>query len=136
MTIPARYVLDTNIITAILRKETRATSRLSRALASNAEFLICPVVFYETYRGLLHRDAKDQLDFFLEYVATFTWEDLRRQDWQAAAHLWSRLRAQGQQGQDADLLIGAYAARRGAVLVTDNEKHFALTDVPVENWRR
>ncbi len=57
----ARYVLDTNILTALLRYETKTVEHAAHAATLNAKFLLCPVVFYEALRGLLHRDAKNQL---------------------------------------------------------------------------
>ena len=133
----ARYVLDTNILTALLRKEETATWRVQQALHANAEFLMCPVVFYEVYRGLLHRDARRQQGFFLQFTASFTWDDLAREDWEEAAQLWASLRRGGRPIEDdADLLIGTFAARRNAIVVTDNIKHFTPLGVPVENWRR
>ena len=74
----AKYVLDANILTAILRKDRTATERMNRALQSNAEFVMCPVVFFEVYRGLLHKDARKQLGFMLLYFDTYTWDDLKR----------------------------------------------------------
>jgi tRNA(fMet)-specific endonuclease VapC len=132
---PTRYVLDTNIFTAILRKEPKAVEQAEKALATNAEFLLCPVVFYEVYRGLLHRDAKRQLGFYLQFVTDLTWDDLDREDWRAAAQRWADLRRGGYSVGDADLLIGTYAARRNAIVVTDNTKDFIPLGVPVENWR-
>jgi tRNA(fMet)-specific endonuclease VapC len=132
---PPCYVLDTNIFTAILRKEPKAVEQAEKALATNAEFLLCPVVFYEVYRGLLHRDAKRQLSFYLQFVTGFTWDDLDREDWRAAAQRWADLRRGGYSVDDADLLIGTYAARRNAIVVTDNTKDFIPLGVPVENWR-
>jgi tRNA(fMet)-specific endonuclease VapC len=132
---PTRYVLDTNIFTAILRKEPKAVEQAEKALATNAEFLLCPVVFYEVYRGLLHRDAKRQLSFYLQFVAGLTWDDLDREDWRAAAQRWADMRRGGYSVGDADLLIGTYAARRNAIVVTDNTKDFLPLGVPVENWR-
>jgi tRNA(fMet)-specific endonuclease VapC len=132
----SRYVLDSNIITAILQKEQVIAAQIAVALRSNAEFLICPVVFYEVYRGLLYRDAKKQLPFFLQYVSTCTWEDITQDDWKAAAQRWAEVRGRGYQTRDADLLIAIYADRRGAVVVTDNFKHFDPLGVQLESWRR
>lgn len=132
----SRYVFDSNIITAILRKEQTTVERVAAALQSNAEFLLCPVVFYEVYRGLLHKDARKQRPFFLQYVNTFTWEDITRDDWEAAAQRWAKVRSQGYQSRDADLLVAVYAERRGATVVTDNVQHFAPLGVSFENWRR
>ncbi len=132
-----RYVLDTNIITALLRKEKMTAERVQQALLASAEFMMCPVIFYELYRGLLYRDAKRQQGFFLKLAANFTWDDLTREDWDQAAQLWASLRRSGRSiGDDADLLIGTFATRRNAVVVTDNVNDFASLGVPVENWRR
>jgi tRNA(fMet)-specific endonuclease VapC len=130
------YLLDTNIFTAILRNESIVMTRVAETLAVNSEFLLCPVVFYEVYRGLLHRDARRQLSFFLSYITTFTHSDFASDDWQQAAQLWAELRGKGQQISDADLLIGAYALRRQAIIVTDNEKDFIPFGVTTENWRK
>lgn len=131
----ARYVFDTNIFTAILRQEPLIAQRLAKVDAA-AEFLLCPLVFYEVQRGLLHRDAKRQLAFFMSYAATFIWDDFNQTDWRQAAQVWAELRRQGRLVEDPDLLIGVYAAQRQAVVITDNEKDFALLGIPTENWRR
>ena len=129
-----RYVLDTNIVTALLRYEAKSIEHTARAAAANAEFLLCPVVFYEALRGLLHRDAHRQRQRLLAYAATFIWDDFTRADWEKAAELWATLRGQGLQVSDADLLIGVYARQRQAIVVTANEKHFVPLGVQTENW--
>ena len=129
-----RYVLDTNILTALLRYETKSVEYTARAAAANAEILLCPVVFYEALRGLLHRDAQKQKQHLLDYAAAFIWEDFDRTDWEKAAELWAALRSQGMQVGDADLLIGVYAIQRQAVVITANEKHFLPLGVQTENW--
>jgi len=135
-----RYVLDTNIISAILRKEPGVIHHVSSALLANAEFLLCPVVFYEILRGLERRDAKKQRTYFLQFVETFTWDDFTKLDWQLAAQTYALALAQGESPSDADLLIGTFAAQRDATIITDNEKHFAplvtLLNLPIQNWRR
>lgn len=133
---PQRYVIDANILGALLKREPLTVRRMAAALNRSAELVMCPVVFYEVLRGLLHRDVRRQLEFFRTYSDTLTWEDLDRADWEYAASLWADLRTQGRPIDDADLLIGAYAARRKAVVVTDNTEHFAPLGVTVENWRR
>ena len=130
----ARYVLDANILTAILKRDPVATGRVNSALQSNAEFVMCPVVFYEIYRGLLHKDARKQLGFLLRYIGAYTWDDLKRPDWEQAAELWAKLRRKGVTASDADLLIAAYAIQRRATVVTDNTDHFLPLGTPAENW--
>ena len=129
------YVLDANLIAAILRQDAGAVIRVQKALRDNVQLILCPVVFYEVYRGLLHRDARKQLEFFLNLAATLTWDELTRVDWETAAHLWANLRRSGRALSDADILIGAYARRHGAVVVTRNARHFGYLGVAIENWR-
>jgi tRNA(fMet)-specific endonuclease VapC len=133
---PGRYLLDTNILSGLLRSEPGLVARIDQAAADQAEFLLCPLVFYEIVRGLHHRDAKMQLQLFLEYVKGFTWDDFNQADWQQAASLWADLRRQGRQISDADLLIGVYALQRQAAIITDNQKDFENLGVTIENWRR
>ncbi len=133
---PKKYVLDTNIISSILRLEDKVMNRVAETLVDEAELLLCPVVFYEVYRGLQYRDAKKQLARFLEYVSVLSWDDYTPSDWQLAGQLWAELRRGGYQIADNDLLIGVYAQQRNAIVVTDNEKHFAKIEVTIENWRR
>jgi|GEM_PF-3568788 len=102
----ARYILDTNILTAILKRDPVATVRVNLALQANAEFVMCPVVFYEIRRGLLHKDARKQLGFLLRYVSTYTWDDLKRTDWEQAAELWAEC---------GDLCGRAHASRRNRI---------------------
>ena len=130
----ARYVLDTNILTALLRHETKSVEHTARAATANAEILLCPVVFYEALRGLLHRNAQKQKQRLLDYAAAFIWEEFDRADWEKAAELWAALRSQGMQVSDADLLIGVYAMQRQAEVITANEKHFVPLGVQTENW--
>jgi tRNA(fMet)-specific endonuclease VapC len=132
----SRYVLDSNIFAALMRYEPIAVDRASKAAEAGSEFTICPVVYYEVLRGLYQKDAKRQLQLFLSYTKTMIWDNLNKADWERAARLWADLRRKGKQVAEADLLIGVYASQRQAILVTDNEKHFAPTGVVVENWRR
>jgi predicted nucleic acid-binding protein len=131
-----RYVLDANIWTALLKREVATIGRVREALSANAELVVCPVAFYEIYRGLESRDALRQMQAFLSYVAAFAWDDYTRADWEAAGRLWATARRLGHVVADADLLIAAYAQRRNAVVVTDNVGHFSPLGIPVQNWRR
>ncbi len=47
------YLLDTNVLTGILKKDARIVNRLTEVLAADAQLILSPVVFYEIQRGLL-----------------------------------------------------------------------------------
>jgi tRNA(fMet)-specific endonuclease VapC len=128
------YILDTNIISLILRNEALVRARLSEALTPTNTILGCPVVWYEVRRGLIARDAKRQIGTFERVFAAFGWQDFNQADWSLATDLWAKRRAAGSPISDADLLIGAYVSNRGATLVTDNEKDFLGLGITIENW--
>jgi predicted nucleic acid-binding protein len=52
------YLLDTNIISLLLRRDPVVEQRLESAFAADATIILSPIVFYETKRGLWKRDAK------------------------------------------------------------------------------
>ncbi|MEM7034670.1 MAG: PIN domain-containing protein [Chloroflexota bacterium] len=128
-------MLDTNTISDILRRRSVALAHYRDALSHPSKLLMCPMVYHELYRGLLHRGARKQLAFLQRLIELFTWEEFTRDDWTMAAKVWANLRAKGVQIGDADLLIGIYAKRRQAILVTDNIKDFTPLGLTIENWR-
>jgi len=130
------YLLDTNILSAIIRKEAFAEQRFRQAVADDDVLLLSIVVFYEVKRGLLKRDAKKQTAVFEQLVNQFAWCDVIQEDWIHAARLRVERTKIGRSIEDADLLIAAQATRLDAILVTDNEKDFTDLGVQVENWRR
>jgi tRNA(fMet)-specific endonuclease VapC len=128
------YLLDTNMITGILKKDARLVDRVTQALSADARLILSPIVYYEIKRGLLRRDAKKQLEFFEQWAETLRWDDLRREDWTLAARLWAVEIGQGRPPQDTDILIAAQAQRLKSILVTANEDHFAHFGLRLENW--
>ena len=57
----ARFVLDTNIVSQILRRNAAALARLSEAADHDDDLFMCPVVFYELWRRLSYRGADRQM---------------------------------------------------------------------------
>jgi tRNA(fMet)-specific endonuclease VapC len=129
------YLLDTNIISALLKKEDEVERRLRETVAMKEMVFLSAVVHYEAKRGLLKRDAKNQMQGLERLVARFEWCDVLSADWELAAHLWVERTKIGKPIEDADLLIAAQAKRLGAILVTDNEKDFDDLGVKIENWK-
>lgn len=127
------YLLDTNIVTAILRKDPHVTERLRTELAANAKILISAVVYYEIKRGLLKRDALRQLAAFEEMARNLEWVDVNRSHWEAAAALWAECQKSGAPTNDADLLLAVQARYAQAVIVTDDDD-FDRLGISRENW--
>ena len=49
---------------------------------------MCPVVFYELWRGLSYRGADRQLEELNAFAGTLQWVDYDRAMWVEAARLW------------------------------------------------
>ncbi len=129
------YLLDTNVLSAIVRREALAEQRFRQAVADDDMLVLSIVVFYEIKRGLLKRDAKKQMAVFEHLADQLAWCDVIQDDWEQAAHLWVERAKLGRPIEDADLLIAVQAKRLNAILVTDNEKDFDNLGVKIENWR-
>lgn len=128
------YVLDTNILSLVLRGDPTVMRRFAQAVEPDNMFIGCPLVWFEIRRGLLRRDAKRQLTRFEALFSTFLWQDFTAADWALASSLWVERLNAGRPIEDADLLIAAYARQRNATLVTNNTTDFAGLGLRLEAW--
>jgi tRNA(fMet)-specific endonuclease VapC len=128
------YVLDTNIISLLLRRDSGVLTRFEAILTDDNLIIGCPLVWYEVQRGLLKRDARRQLQEFNALFAAFAWQDYTSADWILASQLWADRQKLGLPVADADLLIGSFARTRNAVLVTNNVADFQNLNVSIQSW--
>jgi tRNA(fMet)-specific endonuclease VapC len=128
------YVLDSDTVSYLLRGDAGAIEGMRIATLRGARIYLCPIVWFEVRRGLLHRDARRQLQVFERFAALLEWRDLDRTFWDDVAGAWATLRRKGRPVQDADLMIAVFAKQLGATVVTHNGSHFAPTGVPVIDW--
>jgi tRNA(fMet)-specific endonuclease VapC len=131
-----RYMLDTD--TASFSTNGRYPSVLKRLeRLEGTDYCISVISRAEMMYGLQRvssdHPSQDRIRLFLNKVAILNWT-------QEAADIHARIRhgldVQGKPLQIMDLLIAAHAISIGAVLVTNNIRHFerlapALT---IENW--
>ncbi|MEY2873857.1 MAG: hypothetical protein RLZZ373_1228 [Pseudomonadota bacterium] len=132
----SHYLLDTNAVSAALRGAPQIDQRLMQL--APGEWSISAVTHSELRYGLaLKPDAlrlARLVDGFLQTATTAPWDA-------AAAEVHGRLRAtlrlRGTPIGDFDEMIAAHALALGAVLVTDNIRHFGLVPgLVIENWQR
>jgi tRNA(fMet)-specific endonuclease VapC len=132
----ALYMLDTNAVSAVMRGNPLMDERLLQL--DPADWCISAVTHSEICYGLSLRPEATTLiraaDAFLAVATTLAWDATA-----AAAH--GRLRAQLRQAGtpigDFDEMIAAHALSVGAVLVTNDERHFRrVSGLTVENWIR
>lgn len=132
------YIPDSNTFSAIVRRVSPILHRYEQLIQTDADFIICPVVYYEVSRGLKKLNATRQLNFLQRTTTLFDWQELEREDWEQAATLWSTLEKDGLPIGDMDILIAVFAVRRSGVVVTSNRRHFNIlaSYIPLqhENW--
>ncbi|MBI5301451.1 MAG: hypothetical protein HY868_04885 [Chloroflexi bacterium] len=58
------YLLDTNIISLLLRRNQSVEQRAEDSFVANDVLVLSPIVYFEIKRGLLKRDAQKQSAFF------------------------------------------------------------------------
>ena len=131
-----RYVLDTNIVSLIIRRDAVAQNQYRNIIQHDDVVIGCPMVWYEVRRGLLAKDAKSQMGRFQSLFSTFEWQDYTGEDWALASTWWTNRRKSGKPIADADLLIAVFTHNRNAILISDNVKDFVDLPVSVENWTK
>ncbi len=129
------YTLDTNIVTAHLKRNPLVMQRIRQAEVAGHPVMLNAVSYYETKRGLLFAGAQTQLAVFerlwqAQGIVMFDQAALDR-----AAKIYADLRAVGQLIEDADLLMAAIALVNDVVLVTHNTAHLSrVADLQLEDW--
>jgi len=130
------YLLDTNTAVAALRGAAGLDSRLQRLQPD--EWCISAVTNAEMRYGVALKPKAVQL---ARYVDAFL-AVARTEPWDAACAEYhgtvrAQLRTKGHVLGDFDEMIAAHALALGAVLVTDNMRHFKRVEgLRLENWIR
>jgi tRNA(fMet)-specific endonuclease VapC len=119
------YALDTNIISYCLKGLFELDQKIDQSLVAGDQFVIPPVTFYESLRGLLAVGATTKLKAFMFMCQRLEQSELEHADWVQAAKLYAGLKPKGQLIADADLLQAAFCMQRNYALVTHNVKHFS-----------
>jgi hypothetical protein len=133
-----RYLLDTNIISNIVKPSPSASLVAWMGEQSDEDLFISSLTLAEIRRGVLEKPAgkrRDQLEaWFLGPEgpqALFAGRVLPFDE--GAALIWARLmadgKAKGMPRSGLDTIIAAVAEANGCVVVTDNEKDFAGVQV-------
>lgn len=131
----AEAVLDTDILSAVMRKNPVVISKARIYLAEHGQFTLSIITRYEILRGLMAKGATKQARAFDRFCAKNAILPLTDEAVEKAAEIYADLRARGELIGDADILIAASALVHGLGVVTNNEDHFGrIRDLQVENW--
>jgi predicted nucleic acid-binding protein len=110
--------------------------RYELLVAAGDDFILCPVVHFEVTRNLKLKKSAGMLRHYL--LLTREWRPISLDvvDWETAADLWAKRHSIGKAIADADLLIAVCALKSGAILVTNNIRHFEDLGLTLENWNK
>lgn len=132
---PARYMLDTNIVSAIMRSPVDSSVRLAFDAVSAEDLCVSIVTAAELKFGLANKySAKlaQRLDSLFEIVEIIGFEQPADKHY---ADIRAYLARVGRPIGSNDLLIAAHARSLDIVLVTDNVREFSrVPNLRVENW--
>jgi len=131
---PARFMLDTNIVSYLLRDRTPTLkSRFLRAPPADAA--VSTITEAEVQFGIAKKPGAAKLrlaaENFLAGIAIFPWDS-------AAARAYGTLRAEqerkGRPLSVEDLMIAAQALSLGLVLITNDQAFRFVEGLKTEDW--
>ena len=129
------YLLDSNIVSYILKKNATVNKKLRQVNSQGGKIFISCITYYEIKRGLLSINAVKQLGefhvFFQKYQTLFL-DDLEIIEKSCEIH--AKLKKQGTPIQDADVLIAATAIILDLILVSNDSDLSRVEGLKLENW--
>jgi tRNA(fMet)-specific endonuclease VapC len=132
---PSRALLDTDVLSAVLRRDATALSHARTYLAVHLHFTLSIITRYEILRGLEAKRATTQMQAFDRFCAANQILPLTDAIIVRAAAIYGDLHRRGALIGDADILIAASALEHGLDVVTNNESHFSrIPSVNIQNW--
>jgi tRNA(fMet)-specific endonuclease VapC len=128
-------LIDTDILSMFMRGHQQVARNFSDYMVEYGKLNICIITEYEIISGLMHRDAKKQLNSFLILAKNSNVLPLTSQSVAISAEKYASLRKQGRTVDDMDLLIAGVAIANNLVLVTNNQSHFnRIEGLRLDNW--
>ena len=129
------YLLDTNIVSAILKNNQIIKRKLEEVRLRGQEVFISCITYYEIKRGLLAVNATRQLAEFarlcMDYKIIFL-DDIATIEKACEIHV--DLKIKGTPIQDADVLIAATAIIHDLILVYNDSDMLRVQHLKLENW--
>lgn len=129
------YVLDTNVVTAILKGNEKVKKMAQKSRLEGKEIFINAISYYEIKRGLLAKNATKQLKRFELLCREFGLVLLDTQFiFDRAAEIYANLKQRGELIEDADILIASVVNFRNFILVSDDTDFNRIQGLKIENW--
>ena len=130
-----KCTMDTNIITAFLKKDLRVVKTVSEYLEFFDRLTINIISYYEILRGLKDLGDEKKLRRFGEFIQDNELVYIRKKTIEKAAEIYAYLKKDGNLIEDADILMASIAIVEDLVLITNNISHFRrINGLMTENW--
>ncbi len=129
------YLLDTNILTAIIKNNQKVMDKLEQADKEGREVLFSGISYYEIQRGFLAVGAtKKLLDFenFCDEYKIVLLDDIKV--FRKAAEIHANLKLIGLPIQEPDIFIAATAIINNFTLVSHDSDFLRVTELKLEDW--
>jgi predicted nucleic acid-binding protein len=128
------YCLDTDILIEYFRGSEAIRRRIENLKGEDRIGLIWLTV-YEFFKGIFISGKFDEERFLKELVRTCLIFETSYEAARIGGRIYAALKKKGKLINDADILIASIAKAHDAVLVTNNEEHFARVEgLKIENW--
>lgn len=129
------YMLDTDTCSYIIRERPIGVLEHFRKLAME-QICISTVTYAELLYGVERSSSKrinrPIIDDFVQHLDVIEWDNTAAEQY---GKIRADLEARGKPIGAMDMMIAAHAKSIKAVLVTNNQKHFArIRGLKVENW--
>ena len=129
------FNLDTSTIIEILRSNENVLKNLADAVSNDNVIAVSSIAYYEVMRGFEKSKSYKKKSPFQDIYKDVKHFSLTEKAVDIAIDLYQDLR-RGQNIGDADIFIAAISIANGAVLVTDNVKHFGrIPNLDILNWK-
>ena len=128
MTLPARLVVDTDVVIHLLRKRADTVAIFLALVGSGAQVLVSSIVIAEVYAGAFEREHKDIETFF----GLCTVVDVTAATARLAGGYAQRFKKSHTGISLEDHLLAATAREHRSPLWTGNRKHYPMDDI--ELW--
>ena len=128
------YLLDTNIVSGILKNNPKLNREYRALRGQNAEIFISAMTYYEVKRGLLYLNATRQLANFEIFCKGVTVILPDMEILEIACRIHGDLKPRGRPIGDADILIASTAIAHDLILVSNDADLLNVTGLNLENW--
>ena len=121
----AVFLLDTNVVIDAINGKRGRDQLMDDLLEQRNILACCSIIVTEVYAGMRPHEAKltEEVLLSLRFYEV-TWEVARRAG--ELKYVWAK---KGHTLALSDVTIAAIALANGITLVTDNRKHFPMTDL-------